>query len=291
MALQSRDAVPLPQRRSASHLIDAVVQNMRENLEPLKFSTLVPSRYLVYVHPIEYRRLEGIIPVLQAEAVRALTDELDRLNRRPLLARYRDRLLGEDPPLVRNAANRWIIEFIPDPDDHLKPGDLLVDSELLLPANPELGVGERTRRITTEYSGTRHTTRERRIAHVEPVGAARILARISYDDDAGHHAFEVVKDSVTIGRGGIAYPVDVRIVSSVDVSREHARIRRDSASGQFFLIDLSSLGTSLNGRAVTRGYDEIDGTKRENGVESPLPDRARIGLAGTITLDFQLEPR
>ena len=37
------------------------------------------------------------------------------------------------------------------------------------------------------------------------------------------------------------------------MSREHARIRRDPQTGAFFLIDLSSLGTTLNGRHVPRG--------------------------------------
>ena len=113
-----------------------------------------------------------------------------------------------------------------------------------------------------------------------------VLARVEYDDDAGHHSFEIVKDSVTIGRGGIAYPVDIRIASSPDVSREHARIRRDPKTGRFFLIDLSSLGTTLNGRHVPRGYDEVDGSKRENGAETALPDTARIGLADLVFLDF-----
>jgi len=80
----------------------------------------------------------------------------------------------------------------------------------------------------------------------------------------------------------------VRIVSSPDVSREHARIRRDPESGHFFLIDLSSLGTSLNGRPVPRGYDDMDGSKRENGNETPLPDGAQIGLADTVFMDFQI---
>jgi pSer/pThr/pTyr-binding forkhead associated (FHA) protein len=117
--------------------------------------------------------------------------------------------------------------------------------------------------------------------------ATSVAARIEYDDDSGHHSCEVVKDSLTIGRGGIAYPVDVRIASSPDVSREHARLRRDAASGRFFLIDLSSLGTTLNGRHIPKGYDEVDGTKRENGVETALPDTARIGLADTVFLEFR----
>jgi len=91
---------------------------------------------------------------------------------------------------------------------------------------------------------------------------------------------------VTIGRGGASFLVDVKVASSADVSREHARIRRDPETGRFFLIDLSTLGTTLNGRHVPRGYDEVDGTKRENGVETPLPDQARIGLAETVYLDF-----
>jgi pSer/pThr/pTyr-binding forkhead associated (FHA) protein len=114
-----------------------------------------------------------------------------------------------------------------------------------------------------------------------------IGARIEYDDESGHHCCEVVKDSLTIGRGGIAYPVDVRIASSPDVSREHARIRRDPATDRFFLIDLSSLGTTLNGRHIPKGYDEVDGTKRENGVETALPDTARIGLADTVFVEFR----
>ena len=73
---------------------------------------------------------------------------------------------------------------------------------------------------------------------------------IQYTDDSGSHAHDIVTDSLMIGRGGIAYPVDIRIASSPDVSREHARIRRDPKTGVFYLIDLSSFGTTLNGRHV-----------------------------------------
>jgi pSer/pThr/pTyr-binding forkhead associated (FHA) protein len=117
----------------------------------------------------------------------------------------------------------------------------------------------------------------------------RALARNSYDDDAGPHDYTVIKASVSIGRGGVAFPIDVRVTSSTDVSREHARIRHDAEKGRFCLIDLSSLGTTVDGVPVPRGYDEADGTKRENGVEVVLPDRARIGLANMVFLDFRVE--
>jgi hypothetical protein len=273
-------------RRPARDLIDAVVDHMRKNVEPLKYSTLVPSRYTVYLHPAEHARLEGILPILQEQTTRALTEALDAMNRRPAVKRWMDRLIGETP-VFRNADVDWHVDFLADPDGEMREGDLLVDSELLLPARPELGIGERTRRITTIHTGHRTTTREHAVDRSQPSAAQPVVARITYDDNSGHHCYDVVEDSLTIGRGGITYPVDVRVVSTVDVSREHARIRRDPATGRFFLIDLSSLGTTLNGRHVPRGYEEVDGTKRETSAETALPDAARIGLADTVFLDFR----
>jgi hypothetical protein len=276
-------------RRPARDLIVEVLKNMRRNLEPLRYSTLAPSRYLVYLHPAEYARLESIIPLLQEQTVRALSEELTRLNKRSTVQRYAERFLGNATPPVESAAGDWQVEFLPDPDGEVEEGALMIDSQLQLPPNLELGGGEKTRRITTHHVGTNVTTRAR-VVEAPAVSTTPVfaLARLTYDDEAGRHAFDIVKDSITIGRGGTTYPVDVKIMSSADVSREHARIRRDAQTGRFYLIDLSSLGTTLNGRHVPRGYDEVDGTKRENGAETPLPDQARIGLADTVSLQFDV---
>jgi hypothetical protein len=287
MAPAQLNPAPQASRRPARDLIEAVVDNMRKNLEPLKYSTLAPSRFTVYVHPTEFARLEGIIPILEAQTVRALADALHQLNHRSPIKRWLQRLTGDDAPQIDNAGAEWQIEFRADPDGDMNEGDLLIDSELVLPARPDLGVGERTRRITTIHTGHRTTTREQTVNRAPQALTSPVFARVIYDDTSGQHSHDVVKDSVTIGRGGIAYPVDIRIVSSVDVSREHARIRRDPQTGRFHLIDLSSLGTTLNGRHVPRGYEEHDGAKRENGVETPLPDTARIGLADMVFLDFR----
>jgi hypothetical protein len=288
---QNHDRVGKSLRRPARDIIEAVVGNMRQNLEPLKYSTLAPSRYTVYLHPLEYARLEGIVPILQEQTIRALTDELAKLNARPLIAKWVPWAKGESSCEIRSAASDWQIEFLPDADGDMNEGDLFIDSELVLPARPDLGLGERTRKITTLHSSAGTATREQtntRAPAQESLGSISTpLARIDYDDDSGRHAYEVVNDSFTIGRGGIAYPVDLRIATSPDVSREHARIRRDAQSNRFFLIDLSSLGTTLNGRHVPRGYDEVDGTKRENGAETALPEVSKIGLAETVFLEFR----
>ena len=157
-------------RRPARDLIEAVLENMRKNLEPLKYSTLAPSRYLVYLHPDEHARLEGIVPILQEQTVRALAEELETLNRRSAVKRYAERLLGNRNPRVQNAGGEWQVEFLSDPDGEVADGDILIDSELLLPASPELGVGERTRRITTIHSG-QHTTANVRTADRPPASS------------------------------------------------------------------------------------------------------------------------
>jgi hypothetical protein len=289
MASQQNSPAHAPTaRRPASDLIDAVLDNMRTNLEPLKYSTLAPSRYVVYLHPDEFARIEGIVPVLQEQTRRALGEELEKLNRQPAYMKYWTRIVGSAPP-VENVARDWQIEFLADADGELAPGDVLIHSELALPStDDDLGAGQRTRRITTVHVGHKTTRRQETVSRTEPSAAKNVYARLRYDDNSGPHTFDVTRDSITIGRGGIAYRADVKIDASVDVSREHARIRRDPASGQFFLIDLSTLGTTMNGQRVPRGYDEVDGTKRENGTETPLPDGARIGLADTVFLQFDV---
>jgi hypothetical protein len=278
-------------RRPARDLIDAVLENMRNNLEPLKYSTLAPNRFVVYLHPEEFARVESIIPVVQEQTTRALEDELRKLNNPPVYRRYIDRLTGSSMP-VENAAREWQIEFHPDADNELAPGDILIHSELMLPTSgDDLGAGQRTRRITTVHVGSRTTKREETVSRTAPPSTSLVYARLQYEDNTGPHTFEIARDSIVIGRGGIAYKADVRIDSSVDVSREHARIRRDSRSGAFFIIDLSTLGTTVNGQSLPKGFDMADGTKRENGMETPLPSGARIGLADTVFLQFDIASR
>jgi hypothetical protein len=286
-------------RRFARDLIVAVLENMRRYQEPLMYSVIAPSRYLIYLHPAEYARLEGILPLLREQTIRGLADEVTKLNRRSTMQRYAERLIGRTPLPIESATGDWQVEFLEDPDGEVAEGAFVIDSELRAPQGPELGAGSRTRRITTVHLGTGGvsssragrngtegaTTREQAVTRAATL-APRVLARVSHDDESGHHEYDIAKDSITIGRGGASFLVDITVASSADVSREHARIRRDAATGRFFLIDLSSLGTTLNGRHVPRGYDEVDGTKRENGVETPLPDQARIGLAETVYLEF-----
>lgn len=276
-------------RRPAADLIDAIVENMRGNLEELRYTTIAPSRYTVFLSPAEYARLEGLIPRLQAESIRALDEELARINRKAQLTQKVTRFFRPGRPPLENADIRWQVDFLPDMDGDLKADqDILVQSDLIIPAAPELGAGERTRRVKTVHATAATTAREDlRPKSASASSPATVFARLTYQDQSGAHHYDIVRDSTTIGRGGTMYPVDVRTSTTDDVSREHARIRRNPTTGEFFLIDLSTHGTSIDGRPIPRGFDEAAGGKRENGVEVPLPARARIGLAGTVTIDFE----
>ena len=67
----------------------------------------------------------------------------------------------------------------------MNEGDLLVDSELVLPARPELGVGERTRRITTVHTGPPDDDARADGQPDAAGGRSAVFARIAYEDDAG----------------------------------------------------------------------------------------------------------
>lgn len=275
-----------PPRRPARDVIEAVLENMRRNLEPLKYSTLAPSRYIVYLHPDEFARLEEVIPVLKEQTARALDEELQKLNAATLTRRMFGRVVGAPPP-VENPARSWQVDFMADSDGEVGEGDILIHSDLVLGEREEPGAGQRTRRVATMHVGGGTTVREvPREETKRPTTKA--VARLTYEDDSGRQTYDMASGTITIGRGGVARrAVDVRIDSSADVSREHLSIRRDP-SGRFFVSDLSMLGTTINGKRLPKGYDEVDGVRKGNGVETPLDHGARIGLADTVYIDFEV---
>jgi pSer/pThr/pTyr-binding forkhead associated (FHA) protein len=117
--------------------------------------------------------------------------------------------------------------------------------------------------------------------------AARGIAQLAYVDEQGPHIFVMRKDVVSIGRGGSAHWVDVQVTTGPRVSREHCRIRR-ADDGRFFLQDLSTWGTSVNGQRV-KPYVQTSpaGQLEETGQEHALPHNARVQLADALLIEFQ----
>ena len=275
---------------TARDIILEIVRNMREGLEPLHYSTLPPALFYVYLHPGDMERLRGILPRIIDEACRALDAELESLNRASLGERLKLARRG-DPKIVAPESG-WQIRILENTDEDAAPGDIAISSELALPAKDELGSGSMTKRIATRrLSGVESTKQSYDAAPSVPAAAdaadAGAVAIIEYEDSTGHKTYRMTKDEIVVGRGGRDYWTDIKLETLSDVSREHFRLRRDPASGQFFLKDLSQLGTTIDGAKAPSSIEWEGGEKRDRNREAPVPPRARIGLAGVVFLEFR----
>ena len=172
----------------------------------------------------------------------------------------------------------------------MEPGDIVVNSELALPAKTEFGAGSMTKRIATRRLASAASGAETAVrTSYQPAAAAPAavteagaFAIIEYEDNGGRKTFAMTKNQIVVGRGGRDYWTDLKLDTLPDVSREHFRLRRDPESGQFFLKDLSRLGTTIDGEPVPSSIEVVEGEKRDRNLETPVPDRARIGLADVL---------
>lgn len=276
------------QSATARDIIREILRNMREGLEPLHYSTLPPAIYHVYLHPADMERLRGIVPRILVEARRALDAEMETLNKASVGERLK--ISKRAGPKVSPPEGGWQIRILENTDDDVEPGDIVIHSELAMPAKDEFGAGSMTKRIATRrLAGAETASQSYELAAPAPseppdVG---VYATIEYRDTTGPKTFHMTKDQIVAGRGGRDYWTDLKFETYPDVSREHFRLRRDSATGQFFIKDLSRLGTTVNGEKVPSSVEFVDGQKRDKEIEAEVPAKARIGLAGVLFLDFQ----
>ncbi|WP_291986001.1 FHA domain-containing protein [Luteitalea sp.] len=283
----------------------AVREELALNLYALPFSTLAPTVYHVYLHPEDFQAIEGIVGTVTDQIRQALTEEVARLNRdmgsrvKTIMARLLER--EALAPIAVPPAG-WEVHIRRDPDDELARGQIGIVSTLAMPAPVEYA-GTPTTRIVRSVVGERGRTAT--VTHVpvepRPVAGPSVAtppemrretearsgherARLTYVDDQGAHEFIIRKDVVSIGRGGSAVWVDVQIITTAKVSREHVRIRLD-ASGECFVQDVSLWGTTVNGMPIAPAVKGPEGVAQP-GPECPLPSPATITLAGAISLEF-----
>jgi hypothetical protein len=277
---------------TARDIILEIVRNMREGLEPLHYSVLAPAIYHVYLHTDDLDRLRGIAPRIVEEARRALDAEVEKLNQGSLADRLREKVkVGRrSEPKIAIPDGGWQVQLLENTDE-AQPGDIVIYSELALPSKADLGAGAMTKRIATRRmagaESAAKTTFEPAVASPESAPAAGTYATIEYEDGGGRRIYCMTKDEIVVGRGGRDYWTDLKLDTLPDVSREHFRLRRDPASGKFFLKDLSRLGTTINGEKAPSSIEFVDGEKRDRNVEAPVPAQAKISLAGVLTLDFR----
>lgn len=295
-------------------IVVELVNEMQDRLYPLFYRTLAPSLYHVYLHPDDYREIEGVTPLIVLDAQKALNNRVTRLNRRPRWSA----LLSENAA-IEAPPGGWEIHIHAEANGGLNRGELGIVSRLSVPAAPHYDAGTPTNRIVrTVITSTARRSGASNAPPPPPAPASpappglpagsqpmltdqpvttpptdadhvKGFASLAYVDEQGPHVYAIKKDVVSIGRGGREHWVDVQLVTTARVSREHCRIRRDD-HGRFFLHDLSTWGTSIDGTPVRKPGNPGD-VSQPAAHEQELPARATIHLADAVVIDFQVQAR
>jgi hypothetical protein len=284
--MQDQDVVHI----TPEEIINFILEEMEAGMSPSYYSNLVPSVYEVYLYIDDFERLRPLEQRIRDEAASALTEKLARLNtvtepklRLPLGAKKkrtkRYETLGE-----------WSVEFHENTDDDARENPLVIHSTFpVATAVSDDRAGTLTERVSKRRAdGQTVTTSTQRSGNVDSRRAAGLVyADLSYQDDTGPHSYAMTNNLIKIGRGAADRWVDLKLQAKKDVSREHLQIRRDPATGQFFIKDLSTLGTTVNGRRVPPSISQVNGAELDQNIEVPLPDKSQIGLAGVLAIDFK----
>jgi hypothetical protein len=294
---------------------DAIISELLRNADvgafKVRYTTLLPCIFNVYMHAEDYEQIVPIADFIRSEAKQALNEHLEELNGggvAPALIRKLGIGAGK-PTEYKILEPDWTLEFHPDHEERLRRGDIEIYSELGSGPRADLGAGSMTTFITRKPVEDKDAAAApASAAAVEPAivpvpaGIAgdvtsaatssrterQVHAYIRYSDKAGEKTFPVTREQIVIGRGGRSFWVDVKIDGPPDVSREHCRIRRDAATKQFFIKDVSQFGTTVNGQAIPSSLERSgSGEKVDRNVEAPLPPRAEIGLADVVFLQFE----
>ena len=298
-------------------IIEELVERMRTESEPLRYSALAHGVYRVFLHREDYDRVSPARRALVEEASRALDEELDRLNARRTpapdqwgkIVQAATRLVKPAEPPLRRPPAGWVIELYPDEDEELLPGHIRITSELGQPPAQAILAGDPTHRVqplgasastptalaaadrgnfTPAVSpppapdATRRTTATIETSSpTSRVSTAAAWGELTYRDSTGQeHNAPLVSAIIRIGRGA---QVDVTVEGPDDISRTHLHLRRE-ASGSISVKDVSRFGTTMDNVRIP---PSLDATGRDLEQWVPVGARAQFGLAGVIVLHFK----
>lgn len=253
-------------------IIGELIRNMELGRFEMTYSVLLPCVFTIYLNPDDYSTLNGVFPLVSEDARRALRARVADLNAPAPLFGLRKR--AASPKEYKIASRDWFIEFLSDPE--VPAGDVEIHSELNEVVQPGYRGTKTTLMDREPTAGARQTGP--RFAETQLNGAGAIYGEISYQDDSGSQVYIVTQNRVSVGRGAEEQPVDLPLYASDEVSREHLIIRRDPATGFFYILDASTNGTWVNGKRLRKG------------IEESLPNRAQIGVGGVLTMSFEARP-
>jgi hypothetical protein len=252
-------------------IIGELLRNMELGRFDMTYSVLLPCVFTVYLNPQDHATLNTVLNLVIDDARRALRDRVAEMNTAPKVLGLPRR--GKAAKEHKIACQDWYIEFLPDAE--VPRGDIEIHSELNETAEPGYH-GTKTTLIGREPIARPDRATTQRVGPAATRRVDTVYAEVRYQDDSGPQVYPVTQNRVRVGRGGEDQPMDLALYTNDEISREHLAIRRDPATGAFFISDLSTNGTTLNGK------------KLQKGVEQPLPERAEIDLGGVLKLQFEV---
>ncbi len=265
MGLESRKISE--QKLSGNVIIGELLRNLELGKFEMTYSVLLPCVFTIYLCPEDYAALSGVVGLITEDARKALQARVAEWNAKPT-----GFSLGRKPKSAKEhkiACRDWDLEFLPDGE--VPRGDVEIHSELSETLQPGL-------------RGTKTTLMEReptaKAQRAEPTvlkkTADMVHAEFRYQDESGTQVYLMSQNKIRVGRGGDDAPMDLALYTGDEVSREHLTVRRDPATGGFFITDLSTNGTWVNGKRLRKGSEE------------PLPDKAEVNLGETLALHFEV---
>lgn len=258
-------------------VVGELIRNMELGRFEMTYTVLMPCIFTIYLNPADHATLSGIFHFIVEDARKALRARVAELNSQPALLGMRRR--GKQPKEYKIACRDWDIEFLPDAE--VPQGDVEIHSELNEAVQPGYR-GTKTTLMGREPSATaqRSTTHPTAQSTTQRSPTSRIAdavyAEIRYQDDSGPQVYLITQNRIRVGRGGDDAPMDLALYTTDEVSREHLIIRRDPATGLFFIADASTNGTWVNGKRLRKGAEDV------------LPNSAEIGVGEVLTLAFEV---
>ncbi len=267
------------QRLSGDIIIGELLRNMELGKFEMTYSVLLPCAFTVYLSAKDHATLSGIFELILDDAKKALRARVAEMNAKPTgFALGRRKKAGKE---YKISCHDWDIEFLPDGE--VPDGDVEIHSELSEVQQPG-------------YRGTKTTLMNREPTAAVPKGNSAnetlprntdptilrkpvdlVHAELRYQDESGQQVYKMSQNKVRMGRGGEEGAMDVALYTNDEVSREHLNLRRDPATGAYFVVDLSTNGTWLNGKRLRKGTEE------------PLPDGAELNLGEVLAVRFEVK--
>ena len=306
-----RPAPEAPAVPEVIDVIDALKASMRAGVQNItEERAVVPGHYVVLLHPDAYDALAPLFEVAWESVTDKLSEEVGRLRHLPYAPRGARPPVAHSPVSVREVFPldyAWSVQFCPTrslEDGSDAPIDYVGVATRLKKPGDEHGVAggdpaRMTRRGTApgEYEthfvsdanlsgdGSREgaTFRSPYRAHREPPRSATAAFYVTYvhPDTKESCRFDLAQnDTLVTAEDPDNYGYCLRLDVRYAVSRPHARLRVDPASGTVAVMDMgSSYGTTVNGHKVPPSKP-FDGVERWE----PVPVGAEIGLGNYVFL-------